>query len=75
MSSLEAVSVYHTHHSCSQRTVEDPGGLGGLCLRPPPPFLKFFFTKVKFTSKEIVLNNYEICLKMLEMAILETQIF
>ena len=46
----------------------------------PAPFLdffSFFFTKTKFTSKKlyIVLNEYEICLKMLEMAILETHIF
>ena len=40
------------------------------------PFLDFFFfTKAKFTSKKLVLNEYEICLKILEMAILEIQIF
>ena len=47
------------------------GGTSGLY----PPFLEFLFTKAKFTSKKVVLNEYEICLKMLEMAILETQIF
>ena len=30
---------------------------------PVPPFLEgFLFTKAKFTSKKLVLNNYEICL-------------
>ena len=42
---------------------EEPGGL--------PPF----FTKAKFSSKKLLLDEYEICLKMLEIAILETQIF
>ena len=41
---------------------------------PPSPF-GFFFTKAKFTSKKLVLDEYKICLKMLEMAILETQFF
>ena len=54
-------------------------GAGDLCSPPPPPLFGFFpfFTKMKFTSKKfyVVLNEYEICLKMLEMAILETQIF
>ena len=49
---------------------EVPGG----AMLPPPPF-GFYFTKAKFTSKKILLDEYEICLKMLEMAILETQIF
>ena len=44
---------------------------GGL----PPPLFGVSFTKAKFTSKKVVLNKYKICLKMLEMAILETQIF
>ena len=35
----------------------------------------FFFTKMKLTSKKIALNMYKTRLKMLEMAILETQIF
>ena len=33
------------------------------------------FAKAKFTSKTLILNEYEICLRMQEMAILETQIF
>ena len=37
--------------------------------------LDFFLTKAKFTSKKLVLDEYEVCLKMLEMANLETQIF
>ena len=55
------------------------GGLG-TCFPPPPPlffgFFSLFFTETKFTSKKlyVVLNEYEICLKMLEMAILETHI-
>ena len=40
------------------------GGWGGAV----PPFLEF-------TSKKVVLNEYEIFLKMLEMALIETQIF
>ena len=51
------------------------GGLGGLSHPPPLPFWIFFFTKAKFTSKTLVLNEYEICLKMLKMVILETKIF
>ena len=39
---------------------------------PPPCFWLFFFAKTKFPSKELVLNEYKVCLKMLEMAILET---
>ena len=31
-----------------------------------------FFTKAKFSSKKLVLDEYEIYLKMLEIAILET---
>ena len=34
-------------------------------MEPMPP-LDFIFTKAKFTSKEIVLDEYEICRKMLE---------
>ena len=46
--------------------MEDPGGWADFWS---------FFTKAKFTSKKSILNEYEICLKMLEMAIFETQIF
>ena len=45
---------------------------------PPPPFFWSFliiFIKVRFKSKKLVLNEYEICFKMMEMANLETQIF
>ena len=49
------------------KAVEDSGRGGAL--------LDFFFTKTKFTSKKLVLNEYEICLKALEMVILEIQIF
>ena len=53
--------------------VADPGGAGEPV---PPPFGIFFLTKAKFTTEQkLVLNEYEICLKMLEIAILETQIF
>ena len=40
-------------------------------------FSFFFFTKTKFMSKKsyVVLNEYKIYIKMLEMAILETHIF
>ena len=48
------------------------GGRGlGVCAPPPSPILNFFFTKTKFTSKKLVFSEYEICLKMLKMAILE----
>ena len=60
----------------------DPRGKGGWGpVLPPPPLFEFFFfflfTKTKFTIKElyVVLNEYESCLKILEMAILETHIF
>ena len=57
----------------------DPRGEGGWGPVLPPPLFGFFssFYKNKFTSKKLylVLNEYEICLKMLEMAILETHIF
>ena len=46
-------------------------GGGGLCSSPFCSF--FFFTIAKFTSKKLVLNEQEISLKMLGMAILETQ--
>ena len=29
----------------------------------PPPLLFLFFTKMKFVSKKLVLNEYKICLK------------
>ena len=45
----------------------DPGGV------VPPPFLDFFKYKNEVYEQKNVLN--EICLKMLEMAIIETQIF
>ena len=48
------------------------GGGGG--LYPPSILDSFSFTKSKFTSKNIVINEYEVCLKMLQMTILETQI-
>ena len=53
------------------------GGRKGLGVCGLLSFLSFFsfFTKTKFTSKKVVLNEYEICLKLLQMAILETQIF
>ena len=40
-----------------------------LCLLP-----FCFFQKRSLRAKKLVLNKYEICLKMLEMAILETQV-
>ena len=44
----------------------DPGRGGGGCA--PPTFYGFFFfllfTKTKFTSEKLVLNEYELCLKM-----------
>ena len=40
----------------------------------PPPFLDFFLQKRSLLAK-LVLKEHKICLKMLEMAILETQIF
>ena len=59
----------------------DPKGGGGFgtCFSSPPTFLDFFFflfAETKFTSKKlyVVLNENEICLKMLEMAVLETRI-
>ena len=55
------LSYFTDHYSGGSKE----GGLLGL----------FFFTKATFTSKKLVLNEYEICLKKLEMAILETQFF
>ena len=51
------------------------GGFRGLVSPPPPSFRKFFFTKVKFCWQKLVLNEYKICLKVLEMALLDIQIF
>ena len=48
------------------------GGGGGW---GPVPTFWIFFTKAKIMSKKLVLNLYEICLKMLETAILEIEIF
>ena len=51
------------------------GGAGGPMSSPPPLFgvlflfFVFVFYKNEVTSKELVLNEYEICLKMLEMTI------
>ena len=51
-------------------------GLGGLCPPPPPPSLfRFCFYKSEVYYQKLVLNKYEICLKMLEKAILETRLF
>ena len=42
---------------------------------PPHLFwIFFFFTEVKFTSKKLVLNEYKICLKLLEMAIFKKKL-
>ena len=66
-------NVYNDQQSCgiSWKEVvhqwQIQGGLGGLC----PLFGVFFFTKAKVYN---VLNEYKICLKMLEIAILETPI-
>ena len=49
-------------------------GLGG--LPPPPPILLALFFLLKwnlFMSKKFALKEYQICLKMLEIAIIETQ--
>ena len=54
-------------------SVADPRGAWGAWGPVPPPPLDFFL-KAKFISKKLVLNKHEMCLKMLEMAILETQI-
>ena len=54
------------------------GGEGlGLCPHPPTPNLLdlFFLQQRSVTNKKRVLNENEICHKMLEMAILDTQIF
>ena len=61
-----------------QWLIQGGRGAGGLCSLPPLfGFFSSSFYKNKFTSKKlyVVLNEYEICLKMLEMAILETHIF
>ena len=41
----------------------------------PPPLFGFFFLQKRSLLAKLVLNEHKICLKMLEMAILETQIF
>ena len=46
------------------------GSRGGCPPPPPPPFWSFVFQ-----AKELVLNEYKIFLKTLEMVILETQNF
>ena len=56
-------------------SVADPSGGGGGGWGAVTPLLEFFLTKAKFTSKKLVLNGYESCLKLLEVAILETRIF
>ena len=56
-------------------SVADPReGAWGTCA-PPPPLLDFFFLQKRSLLAKLVLNKHKICLKMLEMAILETQIF
>ena len=54
-------------------TVVDPRG--GACASPLLPLAHFFFSQKQSLQAKIVLNKYKICLKMLEMAILEIQIF
>ena len=66
-------SIYGWYGTCNAflrapKTMADPGG-------PVPPFLDFFFLQKRSLPAKLVLNEYESCLKMLEMAILETQIF
>ena len=67
----------------SPRTpVADPRGGGGFgtCSSPPPPhvfgFFLFSFYRNEVYEQKVICstNEYEICLKMLEMAILETRI-
>ena len=61
-----------------QWLIQGGRGAGGLCSLPPLfGFSSSSFYKNKFTSKKlyVVLNEYKTCLKMLEMAILETHIF
>ena len=54
------------------------GGLMGLC-HPTPPFwyIYIFYKNKVYEQKKLVLNKYEICLKMMEMAIFDSnfQIF
>ena len=55
-------------------SVADPrGGTWGVCASPP--LFGFFFLQKRSLLAKLVLNEHKICLKMLEMAILETQIF
>ena len=51
------------------------GEPGGPVPPLPHPLWIFFFTKAKFMSKKLILDENEIYYKMLEMAISETQIF
>ena len=71
--------VYFRHNSSDWHDIQwriQGGGFQGACVPPPPPsFRKFFFTKVKFCWQKLVLNEYKICLKVLEMALLDIQIF
>ena len=55
--------------------VADPGGGAGVPPSLTPLGVFFFFKSEVYEQKKLVLNEYEICLKILEMAILETQIF
>ena len=77
----QLVSQRHCETSCCREkiaqynTVADPrggGGIGGLC---PPPFWILFFLQKRSLLAKLLLNEHKICLEMLEMAILETQIF
>ena len=54
-----------------KKSVVDPGG-GGQPVHPL--FWSFFYCCISEVYEQKISNEYEICLKMLEMAILETQI-
>ena len=57
---------------------KEGGGAGAPVAPPPPPpvlIFFFFFYKSEVYQQKFLLNEYEMCLKMLEMAILKTQIF
>ena len=64
-SKLDLCNSSRQHHIQWLIQGEGGGGDGGLYS----PF-GVIFTKAKFTSKKIVLNEYEIYLKMLDLAIL-----
>ena len=51
------------------------GGFRGACVPHTLSGDFFFFIKAKFRSKQLALKEQEICLKKLEMAILQTQNF